>query len=485
MSVDTSIMVPWTGVDFDNSRALPGSPNVPIQLLLIGQKTSSGTGTAAALTRVFDADEVGVLAGKGSISHRQAIKAFSENKTVPTYVIMLDDAATSAAATQLFGITGTATENGEIDFYCNGERFAIGVVAGDTAASLAALIVSTINEDETLPFTVSYQAAPTNTLTFTAKNKGIAAGDMDIRLNYNEGEKVPAGITLTVSTFTAGTVDPDIQDAIDVIGNAWFQVICSHMNDATNLDAIETFLAAQDGSLIMRDGFYYFCRKDTRSGQITFATNANRNSRFVIMIDGKNRPAATFEQSAAVAAVTAVEVNKDPGKPLHRVTVTSIKPVAEGDRYEMTERNQLAQSGIMTLTDDNGVQTEATVTMYLRNSSGAADKSYQYQNTGYILQRLRYSWRNWMSKYDRARLADNADTIEPGITVLTPDGVEAESVAWFLTEQRKGMVENAKTFKANIRAVRPSDNVNRINLLTSPNLMNQLIVMSHTIQFEL
>jgi phage tail sheath gpL-like len=90
-----------------------------------------------------------------------------------------------------------------------------------------------------------------------------------------------------------------------------------------------------------------------------------------------------------------------------------------------------------------------------------------------------------MSKYDRARLADNADTIEPGIQVLTPAMVEAESVAWFLTEQRKGMVENVKAFKAGIRAVRPSDNVNRIDLLTSPNLINQLIVMSHTIQFEL
>ena len=483
MGVPKSILVPFVGVEFDNSRAVSGAATLPVQVLIIGQKLATGTGAAETQLLVSDADTVGKLAGFGSMAHRQAIKYFANNNVSTTYVILLDDAATATASTTEVTIAGTSTTTGELAFLVNGDRYAVPVADGDEAADLATATAAAINANPNAPATA---AASLGVVTLTAKNKGVAAGEIVVIPNYYAGEETPEGLTFTAAATTAGTIDPDIQDAIDVIGDSWYTQYTAPYTDATNLEAIETYLLDQAGPMTMKDGLYYAAKKGTRSELITFATDGLRNCQYVVVMDAENIPQATYEIAAAATGRVAESTADDTAVPLHKMELTGILPAAKEVRYTLIERNQLAENGIMTLTHDLGVQTDGTVTMYLKNAAGASDGSYQQQNTMYQIMYARYTFvQRILLRYPRAKLADNIDRLQSNQQVMTPDVGITEAVSWFLQLEAQGILENVAQFKNDVRCIRPDGYPNRLEWLLPPDLVNQFIVGSADLQFRL
>lgn len=480
--VPNNVLVPFVGVDFDASKAA-GPTTLPFTGLIFGQKITAGTMDVNTQYLVSSADEVGVLAGYGSQLHRAAMKWFVNNRVTTVYIIAIADAGGAVAATTTSTITGTATEVGEYVIYIDGDRYAAPVNVGDLAADSAALLVTEINGDARAPVVASFA---TDTLTLTAKTVGLAAGDNFAIYNYQRGEQFPAGLIVGDLTYTAGSGDPDVQDALDSIGDTWFNILTAPYSDSTNLNAIEDYLANNASVLVQRDGVYYTGKKDTRANLITFSQDSQRNSQYVVVVACTNQPHSVTDVVSGVAARTAESAQDDTAVPLHRMTITGLLPVLETERWTLIERNQLVQNGIATLTQDNGVQTEGTVTMYLRNSAAAADTAYQYQNTIFILMRLRYTFRNWiLTRYARAKLMNNADRVRSGQLVITPATGEEEAVSWFMVEERAGQVENLAQFKKEVVCQRPDDNVNRLNWLLPTDLVNQFIVGSAVLQFTL
>lgn len=490
--VPSNIIIPFMGIDFDSSQAGSADSTVPIKLLTIGQRTSNGSVDEAIVYQATSPATVGANSGFDSMLYRQAVKAFENNQTVDAYFVALDDAATATDATYVWTLSGTATASGEYVAYVAGQRYAVGVAIGDAAADIQVLMTAAINavsaSNPQLPCTAADDAAGEETLTLN--NGGIAAGDLDVRFHANSGEALPAGLTLTTVTATAGTVDPDIGDALAALGADWYNVINQPYTDNTNMTAMEEYLDTVNGVMEMRDGMCYQAKRDTRANMITFGEDvANRNSEWMVTLPAYQRFESTYELSAAVAAATAVSIQDDPAVPLHRITLKGITVLDTNHKWTSTERNQLAQVAIATLTDEIGVQTEATVTMYLQNSAGASDTAYQYQNTMFILSAARYRFRNQiLTKYPRAKLATNADNIGPGQQVMTLDTARDEAVAWFKEGQRDGIFEPSTAaltqFKNALEVSRDDDNVNRVNWILPPDLMNQFIVGSATIQFR-
>ena len=485
MGVPSNILVPFVGIDFDSSQAFTGPATVPIEALLIGQKTSAGTGTEAVKYSVSNADEVSVLGGAGSNIHKMAQKFFANITTAPCTIIMLDDAGTATAATVATTIGGTsATEAGELDVYFNGIRIPVSVAVGDTPTVVGDAIVSKVAEFDDFPATV---ANVTGVVTFTMKSKGIAVGDIDVRDSYNDGEEVPAGLTMSYGSVTAGTVDPDVQDAIDAIGESWFNIVAHPYTDATNIGLIKTYAAAQDDSTVQKDQIWFAMLRDTRANLITYGVDTtNHNSKHLVTGAWYKRLESASEGAAALVGAYAQELIADVGRPLHRVTLSGILALDKNDQWTTTERNQLVDSNIHTFTDGNGVQTEGTVTMYRLNSAGARDTAYQYINTVYNLMAQRYRFRvQILTKYPRARLANSAEKIRPGIQVMTPVIGKNEALIWYRQLERDGLCEDYDTFKENVVCQRSESNLNRLEWLLPSDLVNQFIVGSADIQFRL
>ena len=485
--VPSNIIIPFVGVEFDSSRASSGPAEVPINLLTIGQRLAAGTIPTETKFTAFNADEVGLKSGYGSMLHRMAMKIFKNNRTVPVTFLGTDDAGGAAAATTVFTLAGTATAVGELVCYVAGQRYAVGIAIGDAFGVVAAALVALFVADvANLPITA---AAVAGAITLTAKNKGIAAGDLDVRFNANDGEAIPAGITSSAIVLTPGTGDPDLADALAVIGADWFNVVAQPFTDNANMNLLETYLASISGPMVQRDTVSYQALRDTLANMLTYgADTTNRNSEWTVTLPAYKRMESTYEIAAGVAVAACVSIQELASIPLHRIRLEGFSVLHSDDKWTSTERNSLAKSAISTLTDDNGVQTEATVTMYLKNSAGAADVAYQQQNTVFTLSALRYTFVNQiLTKYPRALLADAADNLAAGIQIMTPAIGKGEAVSWFRQMQRKGLVDPSNAaldqFKEELTVTRDATNNNRMNWILPPDLMNQFIVGSGVMQF--
>ena len=482
-NLPSNLIVPFVGVDFDNTAAFQTPAGFPVKSLLIGQKLAAGAGSVETPILITNADTVLTQGAEGSQIHKMAQAYFKNNVTTETWMIMLSDASTSTAATHARDITGTATASGTLVFYIDGRRIQVAVAVGDTGAQVASYAVIDINAETDLPCTAAFD---TNTLTLTMKNKGLAAGDLNFKLSTLTEDEIPAGITVGSLAETAGTVDPDLQDAIDAIGATWFNVIAQPYSCSANMGAMEAFLAEQITNLVNQGGVCYQGKRDTLGNLVTFATNAARNSEQMQLLDTQFMYEQSVQAAAAKAGATAASIEADVGEPLHRMTLQGLTVVDEGDRRTVSERNTLAQNGVASFSYDVGVQTYSTVTMYLKNSTGAADTSYQFENYVFILLAARYRFiAQILSKYPRARLADNADRIKAGLQVMTPNIGKAEALSWFDEGVKDGLFEDKKDeFKKYLVVQRSSSNKNRMDWLLPPDLIDQFIVGSGTIQFR-
>ena len=483
--VPSNIIVPFVGVSFDSSRAMQGSAEMPVKMLVIGQRLSAGTVAAEVPFLANTEAEVGLKAGYGSMLHRMAIKVFQNNQTVSVYFVGLDD-ATGTQATYAFTITGPATASGELVCYIAGNRFAVAVVNEDTATEIGDALVALINADTSLQVTA---ANVTGTVTLTCKNDGVAAGDLDVRFNYNEGEVFPSGVSVGAITPTAGTVDPDVADALAALGNSWYNIIVNPYDDTTNMDTLEDWLEDRAGVLTQQDSMCYQAKRDTLANLITFAEGTSRNSPYMSLLAATNRLESTYELAAVKGALVAQSILEDPAVPLHRMIVKGVKTLPSNESFDLTERNQLTLSGVSTFSDDVGVQTASCVSMYLKNDAGAPDTAYQQENVRFQLMASRWRFVNRINtKYPRAKLTNNSQGIEAGQQIMSEDIGETEAIAWFIDEQRRGNFEGGsealQDFIDNLVVQRDEENQNRMNWFLPPNLINQFIVGSGIYQFR-
>ena len=140
-----------------------------------------------------------------------------------------------------------------------------------------------------------------------------------------------------------------------------------------------------------------------------------------------------------------------------------------------------------TLTDSAGnVTIERIVTTYQKNSVGAADDAYLDLTTVKTLIYLRYSYIQRMAqKFPRHKLADDSYPVEPGQAIATPSVIKAEAIALAGDWLKAGLIENLDDFKAGLVSERNAVDVNRVDQLLQPDIINNLMIIACKIQFKL
>jgi len=483
MGVPSNIIVPFVGVEFDNSRASKGPAVLNFQTLIFGQKTSSGSGTAGQVIKVSTADEVGALAGFGSQIHQIAKSYFLNNRVTDTFIYMFNDAGSGVAAEFSITVTASSVKAGELDVYIDGYRIPVAVDDNDDATTIAAAIAAAMTDVE-MYLPVTNISSALGVVSFEAKNTGTVANALDIRFAYYDGEVIPSGVGVTSATVTPGAVDVDVTPMITAMAEEWYNVLIGPYTDSSNLKIIEIELLDRFGVLRQIDGVYITARKGDDASLISYATNSQRNCQCVGTVACNKYPSSIEQIAGAVGGQFVASAANDAAKPLHRIALAGILPPRKEDRAKLIERNSLARNGLITLNPGNGVQTEATVTMYLKNSAGASDTSYQQMNKLFTLMVLRYRFNTQiLTKYPHAKLADNADNIGPGQQIITPAIGKAEAIIWFRQAEFDGLVENFDQFKSEVTCYRDPSNRNKLLWGLPPDLMNQFIVGSADMQF--
>lgn len=483
MTISNDIRVPFVYVEFDSSRAFQGPSILRYKVLLVGQILGTGIRAQLNLDKVTSYAQATSLYGAGSQLARMFKAFFDNNKISDVYGVGLDDAGAGVDATGSIVLGGTVSATGSLVAYIGGVRIAVAATNAMTANELGEALENAVNADTGLPVTANNVAG---TVTFTAKNAGEAGNDIDLRVNYNAGEELPSGITCSVNVMSGGANNPALQDVIDILGDEWYNIICAPYYDATNLTAIETELTSRFGPLRMIDGEYITSRRGS-VGTLSSWGNG-RNSKHVICMHSQGVPCYVPEFASALAGQTAKEAQADPARPFQTLELVNILPPVVTDRFTLAENNSLLYDGVSTFYVDNGgkVRIQRLITMYQTSALGAEDIAYLDANTLFTLMFLRYDFRNQiLSRYPRAKLADDGVQVGPGQQVMTPKLGKSEAINIFRGWETLGLVENIDQFKNDLVCVRSITDPNRLEWILPPDLINQFRVGAATIQFLL
>ncbi len=489
-SIPTNILTPGVVIEIDNTRAVQTAPSIPNVALVIGQRLTAGTVAEGVATAVATKEAGETFFGHGSmLAHMiQIFKAV--NPYTELWAISLDDGGGSTAGTGTITFSGTSTEAGTVYVYIGGERITVAIPTATAAAAVGPLVVTAITNHLLISNMPVVATGPAAVTTLTALNKGTVCNGIDLRLNYNTNEALPAGITAVVvdiGDVVTGATDPTMATAITAMADDWYNTIVSAYADDTNQDLLETELLARWGPMVMREGQSFIGALGNQAA-LTALGNA-RNSPFTTLMGGGLSPSPPWVWAADAGAVDATE--PDAARPRQTLLLQNCLAPAKGSQFTQTERNVLLTDGVATFTVgvDGKCRIERLITTYQTNALSVPDPSYLDLTTMRTLAYLRYSWRIRVAlRFPRHKLADDGTEASPGQAVVTPAILRGEAIALFLDDWvPKAYVEEATLaqFKLDLRFERSLTDVNRMDMIMSPDLMNQFRVLAGQIQFLL
>jgi len=488
--IAADIRTPGQYIEFDNSRAVQGLSVMPNKTVFIGQKLAAGTATASTPIQVPSAAKAEDYFGHGSFlaGAIEAYKAANPYNEVWAVPLEDDGGGTEAQGTATF--TGPATADGTVYLYIGGHRITIAVSSGDSADDVATATAAAITAyalKSNIPVSAAVNGVTSEQVDVTCLHKGTLGNYIDMRLNYNQGEALPAGVGCTIvaiGTAVAGATDPDVATAITAVGDMWFNTWVSLFADDTNVDKIEAELLTRWGPMEQLEGHLFIGAVGNQSA-LTALGNA-RNNRFTTLMGGGQSPTSPWIWAAVAAAVDCGE--PDPARPRQTLLLPGVLPPAKTAIFTRTERQTLLTDGVSTYTvgQDGNCYVERLITTYQTNALSVLDVSYLDITTMRTLAYLRYSLRARIAlRFPRHKLAGDGTNFSAGQAVVTPSIAKSEILALFREWENAGLVEGFDQFKKDIIVERNASDVNRLDVLIAPDLMNQFRVFAGQIQFLL
>lgn len=483
LTIPASTRVPGQQIEFDASRAVRGLPQVRNRVLLIGLRTAAGSAAALTVQGIVEPGQAVGLFGRGSMLARMAAAYLKADRAVELEAIALDEAPAGANATGTVTFTGPATAAGTVMLMIAGTQIAVPVQLGDNSVTLANRAMTATQAYPDLPVVPSIAGA---VLTLTARHKGTAGNQIDLRHSHFAYDPLPSGVGVVVAAMAGGATDPDLAAVWPVIGDAAYRGIVLGLSEAGALVTAEAELASRFGAARMLETVGFAARAGTQGTLAAFG--AARNSHLVSLLGTGKSPSWAPEAAATYAAVTLASTAIDPARPLQTLTLPGLVAPKLEDQFTRDQRDALLHDGISTFTvDASGVcRIERAITTYQLDLNGLDDPAWLDLETVTTVAYLRLSVRSRIAtKFPRYKLADDGTAYGPGQKVVTPKVIKAELIALAREWEAAALVENIDEFVANLIVERDPSDPNRVNALIPPNIVNQFRHFAAAIQFRL
>ena len=479
--IPIDIRTPGQYIEFDNTRAVQGLPAIHHKILVLGQRLTAGSVAEATPKRILSAAQGEDFFGRGSMLAQMIAALKAANTYTECWAVALDDNGAGAAATGSIVFAGSPTESGTLNLYVGGKRVQTAITSGMTAPQVATAVAASVTANTALAAT---GVAASATVNFTARHKGECGNSIDLRLYYYLGDRLPKGLTATITAMSGGSGNPDVATALTAIGDEQYHTWIVPWTDASNLGKVETELAERWGPLEQKEGQAFAAASGTHAALSSLG--AARNSPHLTIMGAGKSPTLPWEWAAVTGAIDAFE--PDPARPRQTLWLPGLLPAAEPHRFTRDERNLLLHDGIAThLVDAGGrVLIERLVTTYQTNSFGVEDVSYLDVETLRTLAFLRYSVRARIAlKFPRYKLANDGTRFGPGQAIVTPLIIRAELCALFRQWEEAGLAEGFDQFKADLIVERNTSDPNRVDAIIPPDVINQFRVFAGQVQFRL
>jgi phage tail sheath gpL-like len=460
------------------------------RLLLIGRKVAAGS--AAPGVPVLVGGDPNALFGAGSMLAAMFVAARWHHTVGEIWALPIVDPS-GVAATGTIALSGTATSAGTLVRYIDGERVAVPVAVGDTAATVATALAAAIGRGFTkfngaLSFPVT-AAASTGTVTLTARHIGVEGNWIRIEAGLDGDEIDPAGLTVTLTPMASGTGAVALATALAALGSQPFDWIAAPYASTSDLDAIRSFLsdagAGRWAPTVGLDGHYITYVNGNLSTLTTLG--AGRNDPHVTIKGGLNSPHGPWWHVAIDGALVAFSKNLgrsiseavEIARPMQTLVKQGIRPPkALTDRWSIADRDSLYRNGIAadTVRQDGEVVIDRMVTTYQTNVWGQADITFLDIETLAIAAYVkRYLKTRITSLYPRHVLKDENPRNLQG--VATPGQIRRAIIHSYRELFDGGLVEKPDLFAQYLIVERSAD-PNRVNAYLPIDVSNQLRVFA-------
>lgn len=482
-SIPLDIRSPGQFVEVDTSKAQSGLPAAQTKILVVGQRLAAGLVPAGQLTRIVSPAQGAQAFGRGSMLAQMLAGLTGVNQTTETWAIALDDLQAGVVATKTITLTGPASVAGTLPLRIANVAVTVGVASGDTATTVAANVASAVNALPDLPVTATSAAG---VVTLTARHKGVAHNDVDVRFAYFQGEAIPAGLTAVVAVGVTGTGNPDVSAVWAAIGDAKYSTFIIPWTDAATLSSVEAEMLRRFGPMLQNDGCAYFSTIQSMSAAATLGTSRNSGLTSILPIRGGLTP--PWVAAAIYGGVIAYYGAIDPARQFATLPLTGIGAPAQGDRWTRTERDNLLRDGMSTSkVDASGIVTiDRAITTWQTDSYGYPSTAFLDVTTVLTVSYLRYSMRQRIAqKFPRMKLASDGNAFGAGQAIVTPTIIRAELIALAKDWVTAGLIEDIDQFKRDLVVERDANDPNRVNALIPPNIVNNFMIFAASVQFLL
>lgn len=463
-SIPSSIRKPGKYFEFNTKLAVRTLPGNLQKVLILGQKLTAGSQPVLAPVDVFSDDEAARLFGRGSQLHLMTAAAIRANPYLQLTALAVADPAGNAA-TATTTLTGTATGSGVLTVWLGANRVDVAINSGITAEAAATALATAVNAVSEIPVS---SVAALAVVTHTCYHKGTLGND----LKLSASSTVP-GLTVAVTPFAGGTLEPDYAPALAAVAGAGHHVLVAPQSSQTQLTALRTHLEFVSGPMEQRDAIGVFGWAGTLATGTTLAGQINSGRISGAWHRGSLR--LPCEIAAAYAAVLAGE--EDPARPLNTLELAGLDVTAIDQRPLRTEQENALYNGLTPLEVGPGdrVQIVRAITTYTKDPQNVADVSLLDITTIRTLDYVRRACRERISlRFPREKLSER-----------TADKVRSELLDVLFKLEELEIVEMVEANKPGLIVERDSQDVNRLNAKIPTDVVNGLHVFAGRIDLLL
>lgn len=473
-----------------NYRTL-GILDYPVKNLIVGQKLATGTLAPGTLVEIVRPEQAIALFGLGSIGAEQVAAFRKANRTQRLFVTALADDAGGVQATGTITFAGAISAAMVLRFKIAGKQIRFNAAAAATMTQLATACAAAINADTSLPVTAG---SALGVVTVTSRHKGEVGNDIDLRVD-TRAQPLPAGLTAAIVAMANGAGNPNLQTALDTVGDTWVTALQHPWNDATNMGIAAAWAADRFKAMGKKD-VHVFCGK--RGSFAALGTWGDlSNSPFLTDFGLDKSPTSSWIMSASLMGLCSFHLANDPARQIRSLVLPGVEAPDAADQFIDTERDLLLRKGVSTATclDDGAVVISRVVTTYKVSTLNIADDAWMDIMVPATTSRIRYDWSAYVSLlYPRSKLVDDdagaslvsrADNDEdPGNAVVTPRRAHASWAARCRLYADRAWIEDVeRTIKESVFQRSPDDK-NRLESRQQIRIVGNLMVLAGSLEFQ-
>jgi phage tail sheath gpL-like len=315
----------------------------------------------------------------------------------------------------------------------------------------------------------------------TSKWKGTSANDIVLEIVGS----TTAGTTFAFTQPAGGLVNPDVDTALNQVGDIWETMMlnCMDVADTATLDKYDTFGEGRWGALVRKPLVVFSGETSAGVTAATAVPDARKTDRTNAQLVAPGSNDLPFVVAARQLARIAPVANNNPPHDYGSQDATGLTPGTDGEQWTYAERDVAVKAGSSTVEIKDGVVNVSDVVTFF-HPTGDPTPAYRFVVDIVKLQNIIFNLdlEFATAKWDGAPLIpDNQPTVNPDAkkprTAVTAANSIIDSLAL------NAIISDPETAKKNTVAEIDSGNPKRLNLAVTLQLSGNTNIKSIDLNF--